>query len=55
MISKHNIDEEPNIPVKYNVRGIPTMILHVDGQLKDTKVGLTSKSDLKSWIENNIS
>ena len=31
------------------------MILHVDGQLKDTKVGLTSKSDLKSWIESNIS
>ncbi len=55
VISKHNIDEEPNIPVKYNVRGIPTMILHVDGQLKDTKVGLTSKSDLKSWIESNIS
>ena len=55
VIANHNIDENPNIPVKFNVRGIPTMILHVDGQLKDTKVGLTSKSDLKSWIESNIS
>ncbi len=55
VIAKHNIDEEPNFPTKMGVKGIPTMILHVDGQLKDTKVGLTSKSDLKSWIESNIS
>ena len=54
-IAKHNIDEEPNFPTKMGVKGIPTMILHVDGQLKGTKVGLTSKSDLKSWIESNIS
>ena len=53
-IAKHNIDEEPNIPVKFSVRGIPTMILHVGSEHKDTKVGLTTKSDLKSWIESNI-
>ena len=54
VIAKHNIDEEPNLPVKFSVRGIPTMTLHVDSQHKDTKVGLTTKSDLKSWIEQNI-
>ena len=53
-IAKHNIDEEPNLPVKFSVRGIPTMTLHVDSHHKATKVGLTTKSDLKSWIEQNI-
>ena len=54
VIAKHNIDENPNIPTQFSVRGIPTMILHVNSELKATKVGLTTKSDLKSWIEQNI-
>ena len=37
-IAKHNIDEEPNTPTKYGVRGIPTMLLFKDGELKSTKV-----------------
>ena len=53
-IAKHNIDEEPNTPTKYGVRGIPTMLLFQNGELKATKVGATTKSDLKSWIEQNI-
>ena len=53
-IAKHNIDEEPNTPTKYNIRGIPTMLLFKDNELKATKVGATTKSDLKSWIEQNI-
>ena len=53
-IAKHNIDNEPNTPTKYGVRGIPTMLLFKDGELKATKVGATTKSDLKSWIEQNI-
>ena len=53
-IAKHNIDEEPNTPTKFGVRGIPTMLLFKDGELKATKVGATTKSDLKSWIEQNI-
>ena len=55
VIAKHNIDEQTNLPVKYGVRGIPTMLLFLDGELKATKVGATTKSDLKSWIESNIS
>ena len=54
IIAKHNIDEEPNIPTKYGVRGIPTMLLFKDGQLKATKVGATTKSNIVSWIEDNI-
>jgi len=54
VIAKHNIDEEPNLPVKFSVRGIPTMTLHIDSEHKATKVGLTNKSDLKNWIEKNL-
>jgi|TARA_B100000780_G_C21085587_1_gene437311 thioredoxin 1 len=54
VIAKHNIDEDPNIPTKYGVRGIPTMLLFKGGQLKATKVGATTKSNIVSWIEENI-
>ena len=54
VIAKHNIDEEPNAPTKYGVRGIPTMLLFKDGQLKATKVGATTKSNIVSWIKENI-
>jgi thioredoxin 1 len=54
IIAKHNIDKEPNTPTKYGVRGIPTMLLFRDGELKATKVGATPKSDIVSWIKENI-
>ena len=53
-IAKHNIDEEPNTPTKFGVRGIPPMLMFKDGELKSTKVGATTKSNLKSWIEENL-
>jgi len=53
-IAKHNIDNEPNTPTKYGVRGIPTMLLFKNGSLKATKVGATSKSNIVSWIKENI-
>ena len=53
-IANHNIDEEPNTPTKFGVRGIPTMLLFKDGELKSTKVGATTKSNLQSWIEENL-
>ena len=53
-IAKHNIDNEPNIPTKYGVRGIPTMLLFKGGELKATKVGATTKSNIVSWIKENI-
>ena len=54
IIAKHNIDKEPNTPTKYGVRGIPTMLLFKDGELKATKVGSTPKSDIVAWIKENI-
>ena len=54
VIAKHNIDEEPNMPTKYGVRGIPTMLIFKDGALKATKVGATTKSNIVSWIKENI-
>ena len=53
-IAKHNIDEEPNTPTKYGVRGIPTMLLFKNGELKSTKVGAIPKSEVVSWIKENI-
>ena len=52
--AKHNIDEQPNMPTKYGVRGIPTMLLFKGGELKATKVGSTTKSNIVSWIKENI-
>ena len=54
IIAKHNIDENTNQPVKYAVRGIPTMLLFKNGELKATKVGATTKSNIVSWIKENI-
>ena len=54
IIAKHNIDHEPNTPTKYGVRGIPTMLLFKGGELKSTKVGATTKSNIVSWIKENI-
>ena len=54
VIAKHNIDEHPNQPTKYGVRGIPTMLLFKNGELKASKVGATTKSNIVSWIKENI-
>ena len=54
VIAKHNIDTEPNTPTKYGVRGIPTMLLFSKGELKATKVGATTKSNIVAWIKENI-
>ena len=54
VIAKHNIDNEPNTPTKYGVRGIPTMLLFKGGELKATKVGATPKSDIVAFIKENL-
>ena len=54
VIAKHNIDQEPNTPTKYGLKGIPTMLLFKGGELKATKVGATTKSNIVSWIKENI-
>ena len=54
VIAKHDIDSEPNMPTKYGVRGIPTMLLFKGCELKATKVGATPKSDIVAFIKENI-
>ncbi len=54
VIAKHNIDDNPNQPTKYGVRGIPTMLLFKKGELVAQKVGATTKSNIVSWIKENI-
>ena len=54
IIAKHNIDQEPNTPTKYAIKSIPTMLLFKGGELKATKVGATTKSNIISWIKENI-
>ena len=54
VIAKLNIDEELNTGTKYGIRGIPTMLLFSGGELKATKVGATSKSNIVSFIKDHI-
>lgn len=53
-IAKLNIDENPNTPTRYGVRGIPTLMLFKDGEVVATKVGVMPKSQLQNWIDSNI-
>ncbi|RZO67400.1 MAG: thioredoxin [Parvularculaceae bacterium] len=50
-IAKVNIDENPETPGKFGVRGIPTLMVFKDGELKSTKVGAAPKSALEAWIK----
>jgi len=53
-IFKLNVDENPQTPQKFGVRGIPTLMLFKDGKLIDTKVGSLSKNMLESWLDPNL-
>lgn len=53
-IAKLNIDENPNTPPKFGIRGIPTLILYKDGDVEATKVGALSKSQLTAFIDSNL-
>ena len=53
-IVKLNIDDNPETPPKYGIRGIPTLMLFKDGNVEATKVGAVSKSQLADFIESNI-
>jgi thioredoxin 1 len=53
-VAKLDIDENPGTPQKFNVRGIPTLMLFKDGELFDTKVGSLPKSKLYEWVESAV-
>ena len=54
LIGKLNVDENSQTPPKYGIRGIPTLMLFKNGEVVGTQVGAVSKSDLVSFIEDNI-
>ena len=53
-VVKLNIDENPDAPGQYGVRGIPTMILFKGGAPAATKVGAAPKGQLKAWLESEL-
>jgi thioredoxin 1 len=53
-IAKLNIDENPDTPPKYGIRGIPTLMLFKNGNVEATKVGALSKSQLTAFIDSNL-
>ena len=53
-IVKINVDENPQTPSKYGVRGIPTLMMFKGGTVASTKVGAAPKGQLQSWIEQSI-
>jgi len=54
VIGKINIDENPETPGRYGVRGIPTMMIFHGGELVSTKVGMAPKSAIDSWIGETL-
>ena len=54
IIAKINIDENPDAPTRYGVRGIPTMMMFKDGELYATKVGALPKSKINEWIDSAL-
>ena len=53
-VLKINIDENPQTPQKYGVRGIPTLMLFKEGKMIDTKVGSLPKSTLEAWLQEKL-
>lgn len=53
-IVKLDVDHNPATPPKFGVRGIPTLILFVNGQVKATQVGMLSKADLTQFLDSHI-
>ena len=53
-VAKINIDDNPNTPTQYGVRGIPTLMIFKNGQVSATKVGALPESKLKEWVQQSI-
>ncbi|GAA5785880.1 thioredoxin [Chitiniphilus shinanonensis] len=53
-VAKLNIDENQATPPKFGIRGIPTLMLFANGEVKATKVGALSKSQLTAFLDSNI-
>ena len=53
-IAKMNVDDNPRTPMKFNVRGIPTLILFKNGQAEGQKIGAVRKSDVAAFLDGKL-
>ena len=53
-VAKLNVDENPNVPTRFMIRGIPTLLVFKNGQLAETLVGLSPKEDIARLIEKHL-
>ena len=53
-IAKINVDENQQVPAKFGIRGIPTLMLFKNGNVEATRVGALSKSQLTAFLDSNI-
>jgi thioredoxin 1 len=53
-VAKINIDDNPQTPTQYGVRGIPTLMIFKGGQVAATKVGALPESKLKEWVQQSL-
>ena len=53
-VAKMNVDDNREVPAKFGIRGIPTLMLFKDGQLAATKVGALSKAQLTAFIDQQL-
>ena len=54
VVAKMNVDENPKTPMKFNVRGIPTLILFKNGQAEGQKIGAVRKADVVAFLDSKL-
>jgi thioredoxin 1 len=54
IVAKVNVDENPNLPAKYGVRGIPALFMFKGGEVVSNRTGAAPKASLKGWIEESV-
>jgi len=54
IVAKMNVDENPRTPMKFNVRGIPTLILFKDGRAEGQKIGAVRKPDFAAFLDGKL-
>jgi thioredoxin 1 len=54
IVAKVNVDENPNLPAQFGVRGIPALFMFKNGDLVSNKTGAAPKASLKSWIDESV-
>ena len=54
VVAKMNVDENPKTPMKFSVRGIPTLILFKNGQLQGQKIGAVRKADVAAFLDSKL-